>query len=561
MSARRPSRVIVGATLASTVGLASVVPGAAGADNARLSGVAGRDSAVSYLVGTQRADGGFDISDFPGFETPDVILGLAAHSLVGQPWNPTSASAAVAAVKKDGKSPFDSIDALVDGATEPQGQAAGAQAAKLLALVVAPTGQSATDFDPSDNSADPVDLLARMNEHRLESGAYDFGAQFNGALYAALALEGLRETIPAGLVAQIRAAQRPDGSWNYGGDQDPEAAGEVDTTALAVLALKASGLDTTDPTVVRAVTFLAQGQQASGAWQAFGSDDPNSTSMAVIALSAVKVDVTRADWSAPFGKVLGTGSGYTSPYTWLAAQQLASGRVASPNDEFGVNNFATAQALQAVSAQWNLRAEQVDLVDALAADLASASSSAETIGHAQVGANVAVGSARTQAAHAISMSQAGRETAAQDLFQRAFQRDLDPSGRVFWSGELVEDARSRVLVRLTGSAEFYAASGSTTAGFVDNAYRAVLGRTPDTAGKAYWSQRLDAGEPVSIIADDLVASLEYRQKEVDNAYQVMLGRSADATGRAYWAQRLTTTRVEAILAGIGGSTEYFHRHA
>lgn len=152
MSARRPSRVIVGATLASTVGLASVVPGAAGADNARLSGVAGRDSAVSYLVGTQRADGGFDISDFPGFETPDVILGLAAHSLVGQPWNPTSASAAVAAVKKDGKSPFDSIDALVDGATEPQGQAAGAQAAKLLALVVAPTGQSATDFDPSDNN-------------------------------------------------------------------------------------------------------------------------------------------------------------------------------------------------------------------------------------------------------------------------------------------------------------------------------------------------------------------------------------------------------------------------
>ena len=159
------------------------------------------------------------------------------------------------------------------------------------------------------------------------------------------------------------------------------------------------------------------------------------------------------------------------------------------------------------------------------------------------------------------MSQAGRETAAQDLFQRAFQRDLDPSGRVFWSGELVKDARSRVLVRLTGSAEFYAASGSTTAGFVDNAYRAVLGRTPDTAGKAYWSQRLDAGEPVSIIADDLVASLEYRQKEVDNAYQVMLGRSADAAGRAYWAQRLTTTRVEAILAGIGGSTEYFHRHA
>ena len=102
--------------------------------------------------------------------------------------------------------------------------------------------------------------------------------------------------------------------------------------------------------------------------------------------------------------------------------------------------------------------------------------------------------------------------------------------------------------------------GSTTEGFVENAYRAVLGRSPDTAGRAFWSQRLDAGEPVSIIADDLVASREYRQNEVDLAYQQMLGRNADASGRAFWTEALATTRVEAILAGIGGSAEFYRIH-
>jgi hypothetical protein len=245
-----------------------------------------------------------------------------------------------------------------------------------------------------------------------------------------------------------------------------------------------------------------------------------------------------------------------SPYAWLAGRQLADGRIASPNDDFGINTFPTAQTVQAVSAQWHLRTEQRDLVAALAQRLAASSAAARTLGHATVGPNVSTRAARERTAHAVAMSQSGRETAAEALFQRAFERGLDAAGRAYWSGQLVHDSRSRVLVRLTGSPEFYARSGSTTAGFVDNAYRAVLGRGPDTAGKAYWSQRLDAGDPVSIIAADLVASREYRAKEVDIAYQQMLGRDSDAGVRSCWTERLATTRVEAILAGIGGSAEF-----
>lgn len=555
MSRRRPARVAAGVALSATIGLAPVAASAATRNDVAPSR---RQAAVDYLKSTQLANGGFDVSDFPGFETPDVVLGLSSAAMVGKAWNTDLAGATVSAVQKDGKTAFDALDDLVDNVEDPTTDAAGAQAAKLLALVVAPTGQSADDFDPSDDSEGAVSLIERMNLHRNEDGSYDFGAQFNGALYAALAADGLGGPVADGLVAQIRAAQRGDGSWNYAGDHDPESAGEVDTTALAVLALKAAGLDTTDSTVAEAVSFLAAGQQASGAWQAFGSDDPNSTSMAIIALSAVQVDVTVGNWTVPFGKP--AAANYTTPYAWLASQQQDNGRVASPNDEFGINNFATAQTLQAVSAQWNLRTEQVDLIDALTALLAGSSPAAATEGLTTLGANPSTASARWAAGHKVSMSQAGRELAAEALFQRAFQRGLDSSGRAFWSNELLTDSRSRVLVRLTGSDEFYASSGSTTEGFVENAYRAVLGRSPDTAGRAFWSQRLDAGEPVSIIADDLVASREYRQNEVDLAYQQMLGRNADASGRAFWTEALATTRVEAILAGIGGSAEFYRIH-
>ena len=189
--------------------------------------------------------------------------------------------------------------------------------------------------------------------------------------------------------------------------------------------------------------------------------------------------------------------------------------------------MVSAATVQAVSAQWHLRTEQRDLVAALAQRLAASSAAARTLGHATVGPNVSTRAARERTAHAVAMSQSGRETAAEALFQRAFERGLDAAGRAYWSGQLVHDSRSRVLVRLTGSPEFYARSGSTTAGFVDNAYRAVLGRGPDTAGKAYWSQRLDV----------LAA---YRLSYVEGGMDSLGG---------------------AILAGIGGSAEFYRRHA
>jgi hypothetical protein len=172
---------------------------------------------------------------------------------------------------------------------------------------------------------------------------------------------------------------------------------------------------------------------------------------------------------------------------------------------------------------------------------------------------VAISSARVKAAGAVLNSSYGREAAAADLFVQAFGRTIDPAGRAFWSKKLLTISRPEMLSRLTGSPEFYRLAGGTTPTFVDAAYEAVLGRSPEPAGRAYWIGRLDKGVPVEQIARSLVASTEYRRQQVDAAYQELLGRSADAAGRAYWTTRLATTRIEVLLAGIAGSREFLER--
>ncbi len=105
-----------------------------------------------------------------------------------------------------------------------------------------------------------------------------------------------------------------------------------------------------------ALAFLAANQQASGAWQSFGTDDPNSTSLAILGITAAGFDVESPCWrntAAPAA----TGTAYASPTAWLDSQQLASpandlGRIASPNDGFGVNTFATSQTVQGLLQSW-----------------------------------------------------------------------------------------------------------------------------------------------------------------------------------------------------------------
>ncbi len=243
-----------------------------------------------------------------------------------------------------GPTPLDALDAFADSGIT------GGQAAKLIDLVVAPLGLDASDFDPSNNSAAPVDLLTMLDPAGCAGNPATYGL-FNQTMYGALAKKLLCGSANPAVIATIRAAQRSDGGWNFLGDQSAGTESDVDTTSLGIQSLVAGGAAPDDLAVVKALGYLATQHQASGAWAAFGSDDPNSTAVGIVAVQASGFDATQACWrdtAAPNLK----GTAYADPVAWLRSQQQADGRIASPNDGFGVNTFATSQSVEGLLRSW-----------------------------------------------------------------------------------------------------------------------------------------------------------------------------------------------------------------
>jgi len=87
MSLRRALAVLLGAALPVA---ALAAPGPAGAAT-----TFDPAAARGWLLDQQQADGGFELSGFPGFETPDAVLALAAVGQTGTGWDEAEALAAV----------------------------------------------------------------------------------------------------------------------------------------------------------------------------------------------------------------------------------------------------------------------------------------------------------------------------------------------------------------------------------------------------------------------------------------------------------------------------------
>ena len=321
--------------------------GAADPANATVAG-----KGVDWLVTRQQSDGGFEVAGFPGFETPDAVLAVAQAAQTGSTWSTTEALAAVQAVKTGGKTALDALDDFVDG-----GISAG-QAAKLILLVVKPLGLDPTDFDPSDDTGPAVNLATTVDPQGCAGNPATFGF-FNQTLYGALAKKLLCGVPNAAALATIRAAQRADGGWNFNGSLaavdpsdpfDPNAP-DIDTTALALQALVAGAAAWNDPAVTAGLAYLAAQQTASGAFESFGSDDPNSTAVAILAISAAGFDVTSSCWRDTAVPAL-SAKPYVEPSAWLRSGQQSDGHIASPNDGPTPNTFATSQTVEGLLRRW-----------------------------------------------------------------------------------------------------------------------------------------------------------------------------------------------------------------
>src|SRR5262249_49068861 len=145
-----------------------------------------------------------------------------------------------------------------------------------------------------------------------------------------------------------------NGGWNFAGNPSLDDM-DADSTATAMEALIGGGATLSDPAIQQAVAFLATNQQASGAWQSFGTDDPNSTALAMFGIAAAGHAPATSCWRDTVAPQL-AGTPYASPAAWLRSQQLTSGtdagRFQSPNDSFGVNTLATTQSVEALLRSW-----------------------------------------------------------------------------------------------------------------------------------------------------------------------------------------------------------------
>ena len=296
------------------------------------------DAAVSWLATQQQSDGGFEIAA-PGsiFETPDVVLAVAEHAQTGTTWNTSEALAAVQALQVGGKSPLDYLESFIASDNDE------GRAARMIVEVAAPLGMDPTAFGS-------VDLVTRMG-----GCANTSTATFNGNLYLALAQQLACSGAPAALISDIRGAQHDNGGWGFTGNPAVDDV-DNDTTALGVEALIGSGATAADPDVRAALMYLAGSFQANGSWQSFGSDDPNSTAMAMLAITAAGFDVGTSCWRDTLVPAT-AGSPYTGPATWLVSQQLTSGsdagRVQSPADSFPpISTFATSQSVEGLLRSW-----------------------------------------------------------------------------------------------------------------------------------------------------------------------------------------------------------------
>lgn len=101
---------------------------------------------------------------------------------------------------------------------------------------------------------------------------------------------------------------------------------------------------------------------------------------------------------------------------------------------------------------------------------------------------------------------------------------------------------------------------SSTAAFLDRAYKVFAGRTATDGEKRFWAPAVNAGNRY-VVTHSLAVSDSWSGVRVNDLYQVVFGRSADSAGRAYWLNMIANgLRLEAVAAEFYGSPEYLYRN-
>ncbi|MFJ2784145.1 MULTISPECIES: hypothetical protein [unclassified Streptomyces] len=214
----------------------------------------------------------------------------------------------------------------------------------------------AAGIDPARVSASR-NLVADVYAYwqTAEPGYFGPSANFNGTVFAALALGGAKtqagtarvpQALSDALVAKLRANQHNDGGWTYqkveGNPTGINSASDIDMTGAAMAALCASGVPGTDTDVVQAKNFL-KGKlvSASGAFNSLYGVNTSSNGWGVAGLNACGINPQSAEFTTVSTK---------TPVDFLIVNQFspAGGFKYKPADT-APSAYASIDALRAVA--------------------------------------------------------------------------------------------------------------------------------------------------------------------------------------------------------------------
>ena len=266
-------------------------------------------AALEYLLVAQRSDGSIDGSLG---ETADFVIGAAAAG-----YDPATLQGCAA-----GASALSFIATASDKATTD-----AAKTGKAILAVVA-SGGDPTSFDGRD-------LVARLAAvYDSTPGAYGDGATFSQS-FAILGEVASGGSVPVAATDELAALQDSDGSWSYGTARVTAGQGDTNSTAIALMALDAAGVHSTD---TAGLAYLQTQQLADGGFpyqnsSTYGppASDPDSDSIVLQALIAAGQDPESASWS----------QGGNDAVTNLRAAQGSDGGFAYPGS--GEDAFTTSQ--------------------------------------------------------------------------------------------------------------------------------------------------------------------------------------------------------------------------
>lgn len=186
----------------------------------------------------------------------------------------------------------------------------------------------------------------------------------------------------------------------------------------------------------------------------------------------------------------------------------------------------------------------------------------DSAGLAQWSGLLAAGVSRQQIIEQIQQTAEYADLATETLFQRYLHRAPDASGLSHFANLLLGGATAeQVSAILVSSTEFLVTqAGGMYDGFLNALYQDALQRPIDSSGLAWWRFALSAGSSRMQVAEQIIASPEYRLHFVQQAYVQLLYHPADIGGLNAWVNLLNAGGSEQFFyAGICASQEFFDK--